>query len=232
MSSKNLRFMVALACVVGVPAASAANLVTAPQGGVARWDGLAANECGIYGKRYAAVDAVCYYPVDIRAKPGAHEIALWDQDGKQHLGTLQVQDAEFPEVEMKLPESLDRYLKVSSEDTARAAKDREAIVKVLAGSESAAQFSLPLGEPTAELPKSADDFGSTRLFDADHKSLHSGRDYPVGSGNPVKAVADASGLGRRPFYAAIRLRRSRHRLVSMNYHLDSNRRPDGTRSSE
>ena len=172
--------------------AFAANIVTAPQGGVARWAGIAASECGIYGKRYAAVDATCYYPVDIRTKPGTHEIALWDQDGKQHLGSLQVQKADFPKVEMTLPESLDHFLNPSAEESKRAAAERIDIEKILGGSDTAAHFSLPLAEPAATLPASADDFGSERLFDKTHKSLHTGRDYPVSVGSAVKSVADGT----------------------------------------
>lgn len=62
--------------------------------------GLAATECGIYGKRYPAVDAACYYPADIRTRPGSYETALWHQDGKRHLGSLTVERAEFPDVEL------------------------------------------------------------------------------------------------------------------------------------
>ena len=201
----------------------AANIVTAPQGGVARWAGLAASECGVYGKRYAAVDAVCYYPVDLRTKPGSHEIALWDQDGKQHLGSLHVEKAEFPQVEMELPESLARYIKPSEEQNQRAATEREEIGKILAGIGGAARFSLPLGEPAAKLPKSADDFGSERLFNNEKKSLHSGRDYPVGDGSPVKAVADGTVvLAADHFYAGNSVYVDHgDGLVSMNFHLGS-----------
>lgn len=201
----------------------AANIVTAPQGGVARWAGMAASECGVYGKRYAAVDAVCYYPVDIRTKPGTHEIALWDQDGKQHLGSLRVEKAEFPEVEMELPESLDRFLNPSAEETKRAVAERSDIGKILGGGEGAAKFSLPLGEPAASLPKSADDFGSERLFNKEHKSLHSGRDYPVSIGSAVNAVADGTVvLAADHFYAGNSVFVDHGAgLVSMNFHLDS-----------
>jgi hypothetical protein len=222
MSAKNLRFVAALACVLGMPVASAANLVTAPQGGVARWAGMAASECGIYGKRYAAVDATCYYPIDIKTKPGTHEIALWDQDGTRHIGTLTVQTADFPRVEMELPESLDRYLDVSPEDAARAAEERVKIVAVLGASEGPARFSLPLASPVASLPESADDFGSERLFNGKHKSLHSGRDYPVGMGNAVKAVADGKVVLAGDHFFAGRSVYVDHGdgLVSMNFHLD------------
>jgi len=75
--------------------AAAVPTVLVTQGGVARWADLAAVECGFHGKRYPAVDAVCYYPVDLRAKAGVHEIALYDQDGKQHLGALNVEAVEW-----------------------------------------------------------------------------------------------------------------------------------------
>ncbi|MBL0164702.1 MAG: M23 family metallopeptidase [Xanthomonadales bacterium] len=204
--------------------AMAANIVTAPQGGIARWAGMAASECGIYGKRYPAVDAVCYYPVDMRGKPGTHEIALWDQDGKQHLGSLRAEKAEFPSVEMELPESLGRFLNPSPEEISRASAERGDIGKILGGSvDEHAQFSLPLGKPTATLPKSSDDFGSERVFNKEHKSLHSGRDYPVGPGNTVKAVADGTVvLAADHFYAGNSVYVDHgDGLVSMNFHLES-----------
>lgn len=202
--------------------AVAANTVTAPQGGVARWAGLAASECGIYGKRYPAVDAVCYYPVDIRTPVGTHEIALWDQDGQRHLGTLRVEKADFPAVDMPLPESLDRYVHPSEQDTKRAVAERADITPILGGRlDESAHFSLPLGAPAATLPKSADDFGSVRTFTEDRTSLHTGRDYPVGAGNAVKAVADGKVvLAADHFFTgnAVYVDHGAG-LVSMNFHL-------------
>src|SRR5687768_15956833 len=138
-------------CATG---AMAVMLIMATHRCVALWAGSEEKECGIHGKRYPAVDATCYYPVDIQTKPGAHEIALWDQDGKQHMGTLQVQDAQFPKVDMKLPDSLQRYLTLSDEDKARAVAERKEIAKVLDGRDEPPQFSLPLAQPAANLPKS------------------------------------------------------------------------------
>lgn len=221
-STCKLGFVV-LGGVLLAGSAFAANMVTAPQGGVARWAGMAASECGIYGKRYAAVDATCYYPVDIRTKPGTHEIALWDQDGKQHLGTLRVEKADFPQIEMQLPERLDNLLNPSAEEKKRAAAERDDIGKILSGSEVPAHFSLPLGEPAASLPASADDFGSERLFNKEHKSLHSGRDYPVSEGSAVKAVADGTVvLAADHFFAGNSVYVDHgDGLVSMNFHLGS-----------
>ena len=218
-----------LALVLSAEGAVAANIVSAPQGGVARWAGLAAKECGIHGKRYAAVDAVCYYPVDIQTTPGAHEIALWDQDGKRHMGTLRVQDARFPVVEMELPDSLQRYLTLSDQDEARALAERKEIANVPDGSDEPPRFSLPLAQPADNLPRSEDDFGSTRVFDAEHSSLHSGRDYPVGVGNAVKAVADGTVvLAGEHFFAGKSVYVDHGGgLVSMNFHLDEVSVADG-----
>ena len=210
--------------------ASAADVVTAQQGGVARWSGMAAKECGVYGKRYPAVDSVCYYPVDIQTRPGAHQIALWDQDGKQHLGVLNVQKTDFPRVDMPLPEKLDRFLHMTSEDTSRAAKERTEVAKVIVGnSEEAPRFSLPLGAPAAKLPKSQDDFGSDRVFDKEHTSLHSGRDYPVPAGNSVKAVADGTVLLAADHFFTGNAVYIDHGdgLVSMDFHLASIAVKDG-----
>ncbi len=208
---------------VSPSAAFAADLVTVPQGGVGRWTGIAAKECGIYGKRYAAVDAACYYPVDIRTPVGAHEIAAWDQDGKRRVGTLVVQAATFAKVEMELPDSLARYIDPSADETARAGKERTDVAAILGGSGGDARFSLPLAKPTANLPKSEDDFGSERTFNGQRKSLHSGRDYPVGAGNAVMAVADGTVvLAADHFYTgnAVYIDHGAG-LVSMNFHLDS-----------
>ncbi len=223
MTSTSKLGFVLLGSAMFAGSAFAANIVTAPQGGVARWAGMAASECGVYGKRYAAVDSTCYYPIDIQTKPGTHEIALWDQDGKQHDGSLRVEKAEFPTVEMKLPEKLDHYLNPSAEEKERASADRAEIVKILGGSEDKAHFSLPLGEPAASLPKSDDDFGSERLFNEEHKSLHSGRDYPVNVGSAVKAVADGTVvLAADHFFAGNSVYVDHGAgLVSMNFHLDS-----------
>jgi len=220
---------VTIAGLCGASAAAAANLVTVQQGGVGRWTGMAAKECGIYGKRYAAVDAVCYYPADIRSKPGAHAIALWDQDGKQHKGTLRVEKSDFPEVQMTLPDSLDRFLHVSNDDLARAKADRAAVAKILGGTLDAPSFSLPLAAPTASLPKSEDDFGSERVFDPEHRSLHSGRDYPVPEGNAVKAVADGKVvLAADQFFSGNSVFVDHgDGLVSMNFHLSSIAVKDG-----
>ena len=180
----------ALAALLMGGGAMAAPLVTVQQGGVGRWSGLPAAQCGIYGKRYDAVDGVCYYPVDIKAPVGIHEIALWDREGKRHDGSLRVEKASFPDVDMKLPDSLDRFLHPSPDEQRRAAEEHAAVMKLFVATLAAPHFSLPLAAPAQPLPKSEDDFGSLRRFDASTTSLHSGRDFPIPAGRTLHAPAD------------------------------------------
>jgi murein DD-endopeptidase MepM/ murein hydrolase activator NlpD len=182
----------ALAFLSTSPAQAATPIVSVAQGGIARWSGLAAKECGLFGKRYAAVDAVCYFPIDLRTPPGRHEIALWDQDGKRHVAYAQVEEGIFAEEEIELPPTLQRYVEVSPEDSARAAKETAEVAKILNGKGGPPRFSLPLGKPAEPLPKGDENFGSTRVFNGKVKSFHTGRDYPVTDGKDVKALADGT----------------------------------------
>lgn len=219
-----LRTVLAASLAVAACPSIAANIVTAPQGGVARWSGASAVQCGVYGRRYAAIEGVCYFPVDLAAKPGHYEIAAWDKAGKRMTGTLVVQDAKFADVDMPLPPALSAsYLDPSPENTARAASERASVLKVLAGKSGPGGFTLPLEAPAATMPASEDDFGSVRHFDADHRSLHSGRDYPVPAGTPVRAVADGTVLlAAQHFFTgnAVYVDHG-NGLVSMVFHLDA-----------
>jgi len=164
--------------------------VTLTQGEVARWPDIAAKRCALGAKRYAAVNSVCYYPFDVEAKPGNYAIAVIDQDGKRHNGTAIVERAERPHVDITLPD--DTYINVSAANQKRALREREAVLKLFATTASPPRFSLPLGAPATPLPKNENDFGSDRLFNGKIESRHTGRDYPVNEGSPVKAVADGT----------------------------------------
>ena len=207
--------------------ADAAETVLVPQGGVARWAGLAADECGFLGKRYPAVDAVCYYPIDFRAKPGVHEIALYDQDGKQHLASVTVEKVDFPKVEIELPD--DTYIEVSEENSARHREERQAVLALFEREIGEPRFSLPVAQPAGTLPKSEDDFGSHRLFNGKKESQHTGRDFPVGAGNPVKAVADGTVvLAAEQFYTGNTVFVDHGGgLISMNFHMADLKVKDG-----
>lgn len=205
----------------GSAIAAEAPRATVLQGGVARWSGLDARECGIFGRRYAAIDGVCFFPVDMKAKTGLHEVALYDAGGKQHLGALEVTARECTETEIELTKS--EYIEVSTENAARAAGEREAQLAAVKGeAEVHPRFSLPLGAPAAGVgTQDRSDFCERRLYNGKIKSRHTGLDYPVGAGNEVVAVADGKVvLAADHFYTgpAVYIDHG-GQLVSMVFHL-------------
>lgn len=168
------------------PGASALS-VTLNQGEVARWPGVGARSCELGGKKYPAVDSVCYYPFDVEAAPGRHAIALVDQDGRRHRAVAIVEKVERPHVDITLTD--DAFIHVSRENQQRARREREAVLRLFAARTDEPRFSLPLGAPAAPLPRNEDDFGSLRTFNGAVESEHTGRDYPVNEGNAVRAIA-------------------------------------------
>jgi murein DD-endopeptidase MepM/ murein hydrolase activator NlpD len=180
--------IITLALALSSTAAISSDNVLVPQGGVARWPGLDAVDCGFHGKRFAAVDGVCYYAIDFKAKTGVHEIALYDQAGQQHLGSVTVERVEFPEIKITLPD--DTYMELSAENAKRHGAERARVLKAINVRPSAPLFSLPLAKPAKSMPASENDFGSRRLFNETKKSTHTGRDSPVSAGSAVMAVAD------------------------------------------
>jgi murein DD-endopeptidase MepM/ murein hydrolase activator NlpD len=169
----------------GPPAAALS--VTLNQGEVARWSGIAAKSCALAGKKYAAVDSVCYYPFDVTAKPGRHAIGAVDQDGRRHNAVAIVEKVERPHVDIDLKD--DAYINVSRENQKRGTVERAAVLKLFSAKIDEPNFSLPLGAPASPLPKNEDDFGSLRTFNGKVESQHTGRDYPVTEGNSVRAIA-------------------------------------------
>lgn len=205
--------------LVGAMGAQAGPSVVVAQGGVARWAGLAAADCAFMGKRYPAVDAVCYYPIDLHAKSGVHEIAVYDQDHKQHLGSLTVESVEFPEVEITLPD--DTFVNVSEANLKRHREERKRVLALFKGKPGPAKFSLPLAQPAATMPTSENDFGSRRLFNGIRKSQHTGRDAPVALGSAVNAVAEGTVLlAEEQFFTGNTVFIDHgDGLISMNFHM-------------
>jgi hypothetical protein len=208
----------ALALLAAAGAQAASNVVVS-QGGVARWANMAAKECGFHGRRYPAVDAACYFPIDLHAKTGVHEIALYDQDGRQHLASLTVEPVVFPEVEITLPD--DTFVNVSEANSARHLEERRRVLALFKTAPGPVRFSLPLGQPAADLPASENDFGSRRLFNGSHRSQHTGRDAPVALGSAVKAVADGKVvLAEEQFFTGHSVFIDHGGgLISMNFHM-------------
>lgn len=210
----------ALALLLGSAAgAGAAGPVEVDQGGLARWSGLAAQQCGFLGRRFDAVDAVCYYPVDLHARAGVHDVTLYDQDGQQHRGQLRVRAVEFARVEMTLPD--DTFVQVSADNLKLHREQRRRVLALFKPADTPVRFSLPLAQPARAIPASADDFGSRRLFNGIRESQHTGRDAPVGQGSAVKAIADGTVvLAEHQFFTGNSVFIDHGGgLVSMNFHL-------------
>jgi murein DD-endopeptidase MepM/ murein hydrolase activator NlpD len=164
--------------------------VTLNQGEVARWPGIAAKSCVLGAKKYPAVDSVCYFPFDVEARPGRYAIAVIDQDGRKHGAVAIVEKVERPKVDITLPD--DSYINVSPENAKRALHERELVLKLFSAKIDPPRFSLPFGAPASPLPKNENDFGSLRTFNGKIESMHTGRDYPINEGSPIKAIADGT----------------------------------------
>jgi murein DD-endopeptidase MepM/ murein hydrolase activator NlpD len=192
------------------------------QGGVARWSGADARECGIHGRRYAAVDGTCFYPIDMREKPGVHEVALWDAAGERRIGALTVEPRECTETTI----TLDRleYIDVSSEDRARAAKERIAVLAAVKGAAAVhPRFSLPLAEPAKGAgARDRSDFCEKRIYNDTLRSVHTGLDYPIGKGVAVAAAADGTVVLAADHFYSGRTVMIDHGggLTTMVFHLD------------
>jgi murein DD-endopeptidase MepM/ murein hydrolase activator NlpD len=192
------------------------------QGGIARWSGVDARECGIHGRRYAAVDGICYYPVDMRAKTGVHEVAAWNAAGERQLGVLTVATRECTETEITLDRP--QFIDVSAEDRARAAAERRHVLAAVKGVAAVhPRFSLPLAPP-AKGAGTGDrsDFCESRLYNGTIRSVHTGLDYPIGRGTAVTSPADGTVvLADEHFYSGRTVMVDHGGgLMTMVFHLD------------
>lgn len=177
----------------GATFAASEPTVTVAQGTVARWSGLAATACGLHGKRYPAVDATCYFPIDVLAKPGRYQVAVYDADEQEHLGWIEVESRGCPETAVVLEDS--RYVEPQGADLERHQRERAKVLAVLDAEPSEPLFALPLASPAASLPEGDNDFCARRHFNGEEEaSLHTGRDYPVALGTAV--VAPEAGIVR------------------------------------
>ena len=165
---------------------------TTLQGGLARWTDANASECGISGMRYPAVDGTCYYPVDIDAKVGTHEIALWNAEGERRIGALVVEARECTETEITFED--DTFIDVSEENRKRAAAEREETARAADGRPDVEpRFTLPLAPPAEGAgTRDRSDFCERRLYNDKIRSRHTGLDYLIGPGVAVNAPADGT----------------------------------------
>jgi murein DD-endopeptidase MepM/ murein hydrolase activator NlpD len=221
-----------LAAIAGVGVASAAEKpvpaqakaapeksVVIVQGEVGRWPGVVAKSCSMSGKRYAPVAHVCYFPVDIAAAPGKRSISVTDDKGVAHKGWAFIEAADWPSLDITLPD--DTYINITAANLKRHDAERRRVLALFKRPIGEPRFTIPLGKPADPLPHNENDFGSLRKFNGVRSSQHSGRDYPVSVGSPIKAVADGTViLAEDQFFTGNSVFVDHGGgLISMNFHL-------------
>ncbi len=165
--------------------------VEAEQGTIARWGGEGTEMCGMDGRTYRAIEAFCYYPVDLKRRPDMVEIARWRNGGPIEKAWLVVKEKEYPLEEIDFPEV--RYVTPPPEDLLRHYGEQAQVKPLFRRRRGAPQFTLPLGMPVSPMVW-GENFGVRRTFNGIPKNPHTGVDMAVGSGTNVLAVADGTVL--------------------------------------
>jgi hypothetical protein len=185
------RALCLLIAVLGTSPLLAAPRVEVPQGGVGRWSGEGTESCGMDGRTWSAIEETCYYPVDLQRRPGTVEIARWRDGGSIETGWLVIQEKGFELQEIEID---DKFVHLSEENLARLYREQGEIKPLFRRRSGEARFTLPLAAPLNPPVPEGRFFGLHRTFNGEPKNDHTGIDYAVGMGNPVKAVADGTVL--------------------------------------
>ena len=166
-----------------------AGSVSIKQGDIARWSGMDASQCGYLGRIYPAVDGVCYYPTDMKARTGRYDAALYDADGRQHVGYIDVSARECGEFEVTIEN--EALVKPEGANLDRHLREYRIVKRAINPRRTEPRFSLPLGQPATSGIGGDNDFCFERRFnELPYTSTHTGRDYPVATGTPLTAMAD------------------------------------------
>ncbi|MEM9293899.1 MAG: M23 family metallopeptidase [Acidobacteriota bacterium] len=194
--------------------------VNVDPGGIARWAAGDSVSCAMNGRSWAALEGVCYYPVDVQQSPDVLEIARWLDSSPIDLGWLVVNEKEFELQSIEFPD--DDFVHLSPENLARLYEEQALIKPIFRRRGGPARFTLPLGQPL-ESPPEARYFGVRREFNGEPKNPHTGIDYAIGVDNPVLAVADGTVVltGEHFFAGTSVYLHHGDGLVSMYFHLNS-----------
>lgn len=161
--------------------------VRVAQGDVAQWSAPGTESCGMDGRIWQAIEETCFFPVDMAREPGHVEIARWRDGGPIETGWLIVEEKEFALQSIDFPD--DSYVNLSEEDLARHYREQAVIKPLFRRRSGEPRFTLPLAKPTEPLPE-AKGFGVQREFNGEPKNRHTGADYAIPLGTPVRAPAD------------------------------------------
>lgn len=176
------RLLIGAAGLTLILVAAAPPPLTVKPGGIVRWPGLGLEQCGRSEERWAPIEGICYYPIDLLAKAGP--MALWrSSGGRRQTATVTV--AAYPYDTQRL-EVEDRHVHLSKTDLARSERESAAVGRAL-GLRTPRRFALPLAPPLARLPP-AGRFGARRIFNGVAKNPHNGADYAAPTGTSVLAT--------------------------------------------
>jgi hypothetical protein len=221
--------LLALAAFQAAPASPADRpTISADPGTLVRWGVSGTTRCGMGGRTWAALEEICYYPVDLLEKPGIIKIARWS-GGPRELAQISVGPFPYGTEEIDLGDIPQGN--PSPEDWKRNARDQVLIGKVWRRKEGPAEFTLPLGPPARRLPKPKT-FGWNRVFNGTPaRQPHMGADYAMPEGTPVLAVADGTVAATGDLFFAGNSVFIDHGdgLITMSFHLSEIKVEDGQR---
>lgn len=196
--------------------AQASPVATVKPGGLVRWAGPSLLSCSIADRSWAPREGACWYPIDLGAS-GLVELVRRSTGGV-NARTVAVGDYPYPTQHLKVA---DEYVEPPLEAVARIERER-LLNEALFALETPGGSPLPLASPLERLPPGGR-FGARRVFNGEARSPHSGADYAVPTGTPVRAAADGEVVLAEELYFAGNAVYLDHGdgLLSMSLHLSS-----------
>ncbi|WP_019987857.1 M23 family metallopeptidase [Rudanella lutea] len=163
--------------------------VSAAQGAVVRWPGNC-QRCSFESRVWNPVNGTCYYPIDMEKKAGTYTISRRTTGGKLESARLTVTEKPCQQEDIKNFKKME-YVKVSEKNQARHRREMDELNPILLAKneERPPVFDLPVTKPTAQLP-AGKGFGDCRTFAGQPADRHTGTDYAVSAGTPVRSVGN------------------------------------------
>jgi hypothetical protein len=173
-----------LVLILWAPLAAVAETLTVAPGGIVRWLGDEVDRCGLEEHSWSAVDGACWYPIDLLAPEGELRLFRW-REGKRESATVWV--SPYPYDVQRITLQDESRVDLSAADLARVEAENLRIGALWA-LDSPRRFELPLSPPLEPMPPGGR-FGSRRFFNKQPRSPHTGADYSVAEGTPVRSLA-------------------------------------------
>lgn len=188
---------------------------TVRPGSIVRWMGEGVVECVQATRRFAPIDGVCFFPIDLLAS-GTLEVERRTAAGVERR-TLRL--GRYPYPTESITGVDEKYVSPPAAALARIERERRETARVFTRA-TMRRFTLPLAAPLVELPEGGR-FGSRRIFNGEARSPHGGTDFKAAPGTTVHAAADGIvALATGQYFAgnAVYLDHG-DGLVTMSFHL-------------